>query len=364
MWVYLLLLGVVLVVLIISIVYIVKLTHKSIVKVIKNKTLGWILSFLPLVFFGIGLYIDMVNAIVVDMHLIVIIAIIMFIAFIIKKLAKKEISEYIILTIGIVITTIVMVRGYYLAHHIVETNYTIYTEKELGMDNFRIIQISDSHIGTTMNGKEFSKYMENINKLNPDIVVITGDFIDDNTTYSDMKEASNGLGNLKTRYGVYFVYGNHDKGYYQRSYSYKDLEEELAKNNVRVLQDEIVELNNNVIIVGRCDKENKNRIDVSILTQEIDKNKYLIVLNHQPNDYDNEEKSGVDLVLSGHTHGGQLIPLGQFGLFLKANDSVYGLQTRNNTTFIVNSGISDWAIKFKTGTKSEYGVIDIKKNKE
>ena len=99
-----------------------------------------------------------------------------------------------------------------------------------------------------------------------------------------------------------------------------------------------------------------------LLTQNIDKNKYIIMLDHQPNDYDNEEKTGADLVLSGHTHGGQLFPLGLFGVLFGSNDKVYGLEIRDKTTFIVNSGIADWEIKFKTATKSEYGVIDIKSN--
>ena len=115
-------------------------------------------------------------------------------------------------------------------------------------------------------------------------------------------------------------------------------------------------------MVGRQDKEVKDRIDAITLTKDLDKNKYIIMLDHQPNDYDNETMSGADLVLSGHTHGGQLIPLGQFGLLLGSNDKIYGMEKRDNTTFIVNSGISDWAIKFKTGTVSEYVVIDVKNN--
>ena len=87
--------------------------------------------------------------------------------------------------------------------------------------------------------------------------------------------------------------------------------------------------------------------------------KYVITINHQPNDYKNE-MNNTDLVLSGHTHGGQLFPLGQIGILLGSNNKIYGIERRENTTFIVNSGISDWAIKFKTGTVSEYVVIDIK----
>ncbi|MDY2768986.1 MAG: serine/threonine protein phosphatase, partial [Eubacteriales bacterium] len=70
--------------------------------------------------------------------------------------------------------------------------------------------------------------------------------------------------------------------------------------------------------------------------------------------------SGVDLVLSGHTHGGQMIPLVQLiRWFHLGDDNVYGLQRRGNTDFIVSSGISDWELLFKTGCRSEYVIIDI-----
>ena len=94
--------------------------------------------------------------------------------------------------------------------------------------------------------------------------------------------------------------------------------------------------------------------------KDLNKEKYLISINHQPNDYGNEENT-VDLVLSGHSHGGQMFPLAYIGLLTKANDEFYGLHKRGNTNFIVTSGISDWAVDFKTGAKSEYVVIQIKK---
>ena len=99
------------------------------------------------------------------------------------------------------------------------------------------------------------------------------------------------------------------------------------------------------------------------LLHNLDKGKYMIVLDHQPADFVNQAKSGVDLVLSGHTHGGQLLPFNQVGKWIKANDLIYGHEKRKNTDFIVTSGISAWAIKFKTGTKSEFVIIDVKKAK-
>ena len=95
------------------------------------------------------------------------------------------------------------------------------------------------------------------------------------------------------------------------------------------------------------------------LTSGLDVSKYMIVLDHQPNDYANEADSPVDLVLSGHTHGGHIYPAGAFGLLIGANDRVYGTELRKGTRFVVTSGISGWAIPFKTGCFSEYLVIDI-----
>ncbi len=82
------------------------------------------------------------------------------------------------------------------------------------------------------------------------------------------------------------------------------------------------------------------------------------MMDHQPNDYANEA-GYADLVVSGHTHGGQLIPIGIIGKLIGAFDRAYGWEKRDGTDFIVTSGISDWAILFKTGTKSEYLIINV-----
>ena len=362
MWAYLLLLSVVFILLIVFVLYVIRLSYNTINKRIKNKTLSSALSFLPILLLAIGFFIDPVNAIVVDIHLIIVIFIVKLIFFVIKKMTKKEFNEYKVLGLGVLICSLILIHGYYLAHHVVQTNYNVYTSKDIGVDSFRIVQVSDSHLGTTMNGKEFSKYMADINRLKPDIVVLTGDFVDDNTELKDMISGAAGLGKLKTKYGVYFVYGNHDKGYYNnRSYNDSDIRRELKKNNVVVLEDRSIDVTNNIVLVGRQDTEISNRAKISDLTNGVDKNKYLIILNHQPNDYRNEKNSGADLVLLGHTHGGQLFPIGQISVLLGVNDSRYGIEKRDGTTFIINSGIGDWAIKFKTGTIAEYTVIDVKK---
>lgn len=363
MGVYLILLIVVLALLIVLGVDLFKISYEIIKKFGQTKLVTILLSFLIFIPFIIGLAIDTTNAIVVDVYLVGIVYITKFVFWIIEKFSKKKFNKYKILGVGVLLTIFIMIHGYYLAYHVVETDYEIFTSKNIGENNFRIVQVSDSHIGTTMNGKKFSEYMEKINELKPDIVVITGDFVDDNTSYEDMIEASNGFKKIDAKYGIYFVFGNHDKGYYNnRNYTDLEIKNALTSNGVRVLEDSYADVTDKFIVFGRQDAEVEDRISAQELTKDFDKNKFLIMLDHQPNDYNNEKASGVDLVLSGHTHGGQLIPLGPLGVLLGANDKVYGIEKRDNTTFIVSSGISDWAMKFKTGTISEYVVIDIKTN--
>ena len=138
---------------------------------------------------------------------------------------------------------------------------------------------------------------------------------------------------------------------------------ELEKNNIRVLQDKTVLIDNTYYVVGRRDFSESQRggfrADMEELVSGLDKNKFIIVMDHQPNDYEKEAKARVDLVLSGHTHGGQLFPLNKVGEWIGANDKTYGIERRGQTNFVVTSGLSDWAIRFKTGTKSELVVIDV-----
>lgn len=323
-----------------------------------NKYISWIISLIPIII--IFVFFNYVNFIVIIIHLAIFISIIKLIGFIIKKLLKKEILENYLVVIAILITTIYLGIGCYLDYHIFETKYEVISNKDIGVDKFRIIQLADSHIGATFDGKGFAKYIEKIGKIESDIIVITGDFVDDDTSLEDMIISCNALGKINPKYGVYFIYGNHDKGYFDyRNFKDKELREELVKNNVIILEDDVIDLTDKIYLIGRLDKRFSDRTTISMLTKNLDKSKYIIDLNHQPNDYKNEEAASVDLVLSGHTHGGQLFPLGYIGLLIGANDRFYGIEKRENTTFIVNTGLSDWAIDFKTGTKSEYVIVDI-----
>ena len=96
--------------------------------------------------------------------------------------------------------------------------------------------------------------------------------------------------------------------------------------NVTVLEDKAVLVDDRFYIVGREDASRSSRADIDTLLSGLDTDKYIIVLNHQPNDYDRESQSAADLVLSGHTHGGQLFPITYLGELMGANDNTYGYE--------------------------------------
>ncbi len=263
---------------------------------------------------------------------------------------------------AIVITVVYLGAGFYYAHHVARTAYEFSTTKEV--ETIKIVGFSDSHVGTTFHWQGFEKYVDEMNAEKPDMVVIVGDFVDDDTSKEDMEKCCEALSGLETTYGVYFVFGNHDRGYYgeeHRGYGEKELVENLEKNGVIVLCDEILPITEHFYLCGRDDSQRQERTSIENMMKQVTGDDYVLVLDHEPNDYILEAEAGCDLVLSGHTHGGQMIPIIKVGEWLGINDATYGYERREATDFVVSSGISDWAIKFKTGCISEYFVIEISK---
>lgn len=261
-------------------------------------------------------------------------------------------------------TFVYLTAGYFLAHHVWITNYEIESSK-INDESLRIVMFADAHIGTTFDGEGFAKEMEKVQAQKPDVVLICGDLADDGTAIEEMEMASKSLGELKTTYGVYYVFGNHDKGLGSRTYGGEIIEKLLSDNGIRVLQDEMVQINDDCVIIGRQDRSveqygNGTRKSMAELTEGLDENIFSVVMDHQPGDFDAQADANVDLVLCGHTHAGQMIPITYVGEWFGMNDSTYGFETRKNTNFITTSGISNWEFMFKTGCKSEIVVVDVK----
>lgn len=279
---------------------------------------------------------------------------------VIKRCRRRPFSRYYAGMTAIAVTAVYLGAGAFFAHHVFRTAYEIPVEADLGADSFRIVAFSDSHMGTTFHADKLREYVETMNREQPDIVVIVGDFVDDDTSFDDMVRSCEALSHLETKYGVYFVYGNHDCGYSNyRGYGKAELAAELEKNGVTILEDAVVPVEENILLCGRQDSQQRSRLSMEALSEQFAPDNCVIVLDHEPNDYAAEAAAGVDLVLSGHTHGGQFFPILRAGEWMGVNDMTYGHARNGRTHFLVSSGISDWTFKFKTGCISEYVVIEV-----
>ena len=308
--------------------------------------------------FALACYaLSVVNAIIIFLHAAAFFLIFDLVMAAVKRIWGKKCSDNLKGCLAIGVTVLYLAIGYYQDMHVWQTDYSLQTDKNL---NLKIALISDSHIGTTFDGDGFAAHMKTIEAQAPDLLIVAGDFVDDSSKKEDMLKACQALGSMNLRYGVWYANGNHDKGYFNnRDFSYAELEKTLTDQGVHVLSDTCELVDDRFYVAGRQDLTFGPRKSIGELLEGLDTDKYIIVINHIPDDYDNEAESAADLVLSGHTHGGQVLPIKYTDRLFGIDDRVYGHEKKNGTDFIVTSGISDWEIVFKTGTRSEYVIINV-----
>lgn len=263
-------------------------------------------------------------------------------------------------------TLIILSLGFVNIENIVETDYSIYTVKNIREEGYRVAMISDLHYGTFMDRDELIEACEKIQKTGPDIVLLCGDIVEEATTYDKMEEAFEILGSISSTYGVFFVYGNHDLSPYKTTpyYSRQELEDSLSKNGIKLLVDESYEINNDLVIVGRDDVKygvDSDRKSGAELLNNINMNKFILLMDHQPIELQQNSDLGYDLQLSGHTHAGQIWPVGYVSEGLGLVEKNYGHKKIGNYQIIVSSGIVGWGYPVRTGSNSEYVIVDIKK---
>lgn len=251
--------------------------------------------------------------------------------------------------------------GYYNIHKVRKTRYELNTQKSLS-SSLKMIQISDLHTGTTMDMKQLEVYCNQIQKEDPDLIALTGDIFDENTTRKQMETVSELLGRIKTTYGIFYVFGNHDYNAYVKNpkYTPDELRKQLKSQKIHVLEDEVYKINHKFYIAGRKDAS-MDRKKIESIVGKVSKDSFLLLLDHQPKNLKDNKKAGVDLQLSGHTHAGQIWPTGQLGALFGITELNYGYQKDGNYQVIVSSGIGGWGYPIRTGGHSEYVVITLNK---
>lgn len=247
--------------------------------------------------------------------------------------------------------------GAYNMAHVVRTDYTLRSGKTEG---FTIVQLSDIHTTDLSTPEHVAEYCDKISALNPDFVLLTGDIFEERTTLSDLRQVAALLGGIRCKRGVYYCYGNHDTSPYTDSpnYSPQDLADALAESGVTILQDEALTVGD-VTLVGRNDISlSANRVSTEELLRDVDPSTYIVVMDHQPLGLEENAAAGADLQLSGHTHAGQIFPLGLL-MELFSDRLNYGSRTIGDFTAITSSGFAGWGYPIRTEARSEYVYIQV-----
>lgn len=218
--------------------------------------------------------------------------------------------------------------------------------------DYRIVQWSDVHIGPTIQRCFVESLVRRTNALKPDAIVITGDLVDGHV--DDLREAIQPLRDLRARDGVFVVSGNHE--YYWRAGEWV---EEFARLGMIFLKNEHRVVRNGLVIAGVTDPAGRDthKSDASAALAGAPKDAFRILLAHRPQVASAASRLGVNLQLSGHTHGGQFFP---FNLLIRwFQPVVAGLHRIGNTLLYVSRGTGYWGPPSRLGVGGEITVIEL-----
>lgn len=262
------------------------------------------------------------------------------------------IAKRIVMLVALGFIALVIIWGRYNFDNIKIEKIDININKKANVETLKIVAASDLHLGYSIDKKNLKKFVDLINSLKPDIILLAGDIADSYSQPLIKQNMKEEFLQLQAPLGVYGVIGNHE--------CYGDAENivnYLKSAGIIMLQDSSVLLDNEIYIVGRNDKTIKNRKKLDELLQNIDKQKPVILLDHQPFNLDLTQKNGVDLQISGHTHGGQVFP---FNLITKATyEKHHGYLKKENTHYYISSGAGGWGPKLRIGSQSEIVEITV-----
>ena len=241
----------------------------------------------------------------------------------------------------------------------VQVKHTKITLNKLAneLDGFRIVQLTDVHIGPTI-GRDFTEgLVEKVNALAADIVVITGDLVDGSV--SEIGENVAPLINLEAKEGVFFVTGNHE--YYSGADQWLEF---LPSLNIRCLRNERVQISRGAssLDLAGIDDSDADKFghgaDLPRALSGRDTSNPVVLLAHRPRAFPQAKEHGVDLQISGHTHGGQIWPFGYITRLVEP--FILGLHKRDDSQIYVSCGTGYWGPPMRLAAPAEIALLELK----
>lgn len=277
---------------------------------------------------------------------------------------KKQRKPWFLLWIVLVLGTVIILYGYrqYKQINVVELEIPV---EDSNAKPLTVVFASDLHFGYTITRPRAKEMMDAILAQNADLILLGGDIIDRTVAPVKKQKIEEEIRRLHAPYGVYSVMGNHE-GHSETARRF------IQDSGIKLLIDTAVQIPGAVNLIGRNDIGQENykrsrqldtvkpddfRKPLSELKAMLPAGKQLptILLDHVPKIPSVDQLDGIDLMLSGHTHNGQIFP---FNLILKAtNELSYGAKRKGNTQLYVSSGLGLWGARFRLGTQSEIVVV-------
>ncbi|MBZ4420864.1 metallophosphoesterase [Myxococcus sp. RHSTA-1-4] len=220
------------------------------------------------------------------------------------------------------------------------------------LDGLSIVQLTDIHVGHFIQRRFMDELVRQANALRPDLFAITGDLVDGDVP--SLGGAVAALRDLKSRYGSFFVTGNHD--YYSGDEEWTEFLQSLDIQVLRNRHVRIGDAGGSLDLVGVDDwsggrRRNKQGYDLERALMGRDPDRAAVLLAHQPANFKAAAERGMDLQISGHTHGGQLVPMTLFiGL---AWEHAAGLYRHEDSHIYVSRGCGFWGPPMRVGSPPE-----------
>ncbi|MEQ6377304.1 metallophosphoesterase [Bacillaceae bacterium S4-13-56] len=200
--------------------------------------------------------------------------------------------------------------GYYYVRYFepdwVETNHVKISSNKIpkSFDQYKILQFSDTHLGFNYQIQEFESLINKMNELHADLVLFTGDLIDAPDRYQQFDKVGPLLKKIQSKDGKYWIYGNHDHG----GYGTEILKDVMTAGEFTLLQNEHQQIkkNRDFIFLSGLDDGMLGKPDLNLALQGVNPETYTILMMHEPDFADLYTHSSIDLMLSGHSHGGQV----------------------------------------------------------
>lgn len=260
-----------------------------------------------------------------------------------------------------ILTLIILLLGSWNAQTMRLSHYDVEINKQTAdISELRAVLIADLHIDRHANKAYLEKAAHKITSLNPDIIFIAGDIFENYLDMGIIDKIDNIFEALQAKYGIYAVLGNHE--YYGGQNV--TITNYLEQKGIIVLIDQVTEaVDGTIYVVGRDDfgtghmMNMGERRSLAEILIDVDRDKPIILMDHQPIEVQEASDAGVDLMLSGHTHGGQLFPVQFITKVMYIIDR--GHWEDGDFNLIVTTGLGSWGPPIKTSSKSEIVVIDI-----